>query len=236
MLEVKNLCKSYKTKEVLKGVNFNVKKGEIKGLVGVNGAGKTTLIELICRVKSADSGEIIINGIPLTDKKAKNDIKRTIGYMPQSLSLFNDLTVEENLGYLSEIYDMSKERVEETIKLCNLTEMRKKLAKNLSGGYKQLLSLAGAILHKPKFLILDEPTSAMDPIFRQNFWKIIHSCNEDGATVLVITHYMEELLECDNFACLSNGVIVYDGKVKDVAGDGLVDFAKLIEGKNNDKN
>jgi len=233
MLDVKGVYKKYKDKQVLKGVNLKVEKGQIKGLVGVNGAGKTTLIELICRVKQADKGEILVDGIKLNNAKK---IKRIVGYMPQSFSLFLDLTVRENLDYLCAVYGLDEKVIDKILVNCNLVEMKNKLAKNLSGGYKQLLSLAGAIVHSPKLLILDEPTSAMDPIFRKEFWKIINNCKSQGTTVLIITHYMEELLNCDSFACLSNGVIVFDGKVSDYSQNGLIDFEKLIKGEKSEKN
>lgn len=229
MLKITNVHKSYKDNHVLKGVSTFVKKNEIKGLIGVNGAGKSTLIELICGVKQIDQGQITLNKINVQDKTKRDDIKHIIGYMPQSFCLFNDLTVEENLGYLCAIYDLDEKEVERILSLCNLESMRKKLAINLSGGYKQLLSLAGAIIHSPKFLVLDEPTSAMDPLFRKNFWKIVKECQRFGCTVLVITHFMEELLECDSFACLSNGKIVYDGETSNFKHLGELDVEKILE-------
>ncbi|MBQ7798662.1 MAG: ABC transporter ATP-binding protein, partial [Clostridia bacterium] len=164
------------------------------------------------------------------DKTKRNDIKMIIGYMPQTFCLFNDLTVKENLGYLSAVYGLNEQvEVQRIIELCNLTSMQNKLAQNLSGGYRQLLSLAGAIIHSPKFLILDEPTSAMDPLFRKNFWKIINECRNNGCTVLVITHYMEELFQCDSFACLSNGKIVFDGRTEQFKHLGELDVEKILE-------
>ncbi len=228
MLIVKNICKSYKNKQVLCGVDLTVKTGEIKGLIGVNGAGKSTLIEIICGVKKFDDGYIEINGIDITNKKRKLDIQKTIGYMPQSFSLFNDLTVEENLGYLCAVYDINLKRVDEVINICHLNEFKKVLAKNLSGGYRQLLSMAGAIIHSPKFLILDEPTNAMDPIFRKRFWQIVNSLKKDGITVLVITHYWEELVECDNFACLAGGKIKFNGSLSEFKQDGLLDIEQIL--------
>jgi ABC-2 type transport system ATP-binding protein len=229
MLRIKNVYKSYKDKNVLKGVSFYVQKGEIKGLVGVNGAGKSTLIEIICGVKSYDCGEIFINGFDTSDKKSKKKIKEVIGYMPQSFSLFNDLTVEENLGYLCAIYNLDIFRADEIIDLCGLKEHRKVLARNLSGGYRQLLSMAGAIIHSPKLLILDEPTSAMDPVFRRKFWEIVKQCHKNGElTVLVITHYMEELVECDNFVCLANGKVSFDGSLSEYKKDGMLNIEQIL--------
>jgi ABC-2 type transport system ATP-binding protein len=229
MLKVENLHKSFKKKEVLRGISFNVKPGEIKALIGVNGAGKSTLIECICGVKDFEMGEILVDGISIADKKRKKLIKQSLGYMTQSFSLFNDLTVEENLGYLCAVYDIDKSNVKRVVELCELTSHRKHLAKNLSGGYKQLLSMASAIIHSPKFLILDEPTASMDPIFRKRFWWIVNKCKEQGITALVITHYMEELAECDSFICLSNGKVAFDGTLKDYKKKGPISIENILK-------
>lgn len=229
MLKIKNLYKSYRNKKVLKGVNLHVKNGEIKGLIGVNGAGKSTLIECVCGVKNFNDGEILVNNINVLDKRNRDIIKHIIGYMPQTFSMFNDLTVEENLRYLCAIYNIDEKTcVDKAIKLCYLQEYRKTFAKNLSGGYRQLLSMAGAIIHSPKFLILDEPTASMDPIFRRQFWKIVNGCRKNNTTVLVITHYMEELVECDNFVCLAGGKVAFEGSVNDFKKEGLLDMESIL--------
>ena len=236
MLKIKNLQKSYKKKKVLKGVDLHIKKGEIVGLIGLNGAGKSTLIECVCGIKKFDSGEILINDFNILDKKNKKAIKHSIGYVPQTFSLYGDLTVEENLKYLSALYNLKDNfYVENALKTCHLENNRKVLAKNLSGGYKQLLSMAGAIIHNPKFLILDEPTASMDPIFRRKFWKIVNNCRKKDTTILVITHYLEELMECDNFICLANGKISFSGSVNDFKKEGLVDMESLLNKYSFDK-
>lgn len=228
MLKINNVYKSYKDNQVLKGVNLEVKKGEIKGLIGVNGAGKSTLIELICGVKQIDKGEIYLDNINVTTKN--KNLKFMFGYMPQVFCLFNDLTVEENLGYLCAIYNLNEQiEVDRILMMCNLMDMRKKLALNLSGGYKQLLSLASSLIHNPKLLILDEPTSAMDPLFRKRFWEIIRDYRNNGGTVFVITHFMEELTECNSFACLSAGKIVFDDKIESVKTFKDLDIEKILK-------
>jgi len=228
MLSIKNLHKNYKEKEVLKGVDLNIKQGEIKALIGVNGSGKSTLVEIVCGVKCATCGDVSVNNININDKKSRNSLKHIIGYVPQSFSLFNDLTVRENLSYIGLLFGLNSTVVDWCLSLCSLQEYANVLAENLSGGYKQLLSIACAILNKPKFLILDEPTSAMDPIFRKHFWDIVNATKEWGATVLIITHYLEELFECDTFACLYNGKICYDGKVTDFKKDGFIDIEQIL--------
>ncbi|MBQ7307379.1 MAG: ABC transporter ATP-binding protein [Clostridia bacterium] len=215
MLKIENLSKNYGKKEVLKGVNFEVKKHDIVALIGINGAGKSTLFEIICGVTKKNSGTIMIDNLSIEDKKHKQSLKFKIGYMPQYFSLFNDMTVKENLDYLSCVYHLEKNTSLKIMELCDLLDKKNVLAKNLSGGFRQLLSLAGTIIHSPEFLILDEPTSAMDPIFRSMFWKIIKNLNtQNGTTILVTTHYIEEINECNKMACLSQGKIIFYGETQ----------------------
>ena len=228
MLKIENLKKSYKKKAVLNGVNLNVEEKCIKALIGVNGAGKSTLVDIICGIKTSDSGSVVVAGIDTKDKKSRTQIKKIIGYMPQNFSLFDDLNVKENLHYISALFQISPSRIDEVIELCYLQEHTKTLARNLSGGYKQLLSMASCILHNPKLLILDEPTSAMDPLFRSRFWEIVKRINKAGTTILLITHYLEELLECDSFACLSNGIITYSGKVEEFKEKGFINISEIL--------
>lgn len=148
--------------------------------------------------------------------------------MPQSFCLFNDLTVSENLGYVAASYGLSTQEVEDVINSCELSNYRNVLAQRLSGGYKQLLSAAAAIINKPKLLILDEPTGAMDPLFRKKFWEILKRIHKQGATILVITHYLEELYECDRFVCLADGKIVFDGKIDELNKNGLVNLSEIL--------
>ena len=229
MLKINGLYKSYKNKSVLQGVDLHVEKGTITGLIGVNGTGKSTLIECVCGVKKIDSGQILIDGINILDRHQKKALKKIIGYMPQSFSLFNDLTVEENLGYLCAVYDIEKTNIQNAINLCSLKEYKSTLAKNLSGGYRQLLSMACAIIHSPKFLILDEPTSSMDPVFRRRFWNIVNECKNKEITVLVITHYTEELLECDSFICLAGGKVAFNGKLSECGTSGIPNIEQILK-------
>lgn len=228
MLEVKGVCKAFGKKEVLKGVDLSVGDGEIKGLIGVNGAGKSTLIECICGTKKADAGSIFIHGRDASDKKFRKEIKYLIGYMPQHFRMFNDLTLEENLKYLCAVYRLPSSRSDEVMDLCKIRDSAKILAGNLSGGYRQLLSMACALIHAPKFLILDEPTAAMDPIFRRQFWEILRSYREQDATILVITHYIEELVECDSFVCLANGKAAFNGSLAEFKQDGLINIEQIL--------
>lgn len=230
MLEVKGVKKAYGQKKVLTGVDLEVKDGEIKGLIGVNGAGKSTLIECVCGVKKADEGEIFIDGRNCAERKARREIKTIIGYMPQTFRLFNDLTLEENLKYLCAVYRIPSSRAGEVMDLCRIADQAKVLAGNLSGGYRQLLSMAAALVHAPKFLILDEPTAAMDPIFRRQFWDILRLYRkEESATILVITHYFEELVECDSFVCLAGGKVAFNGSLAEFRQEGLLDIEQILK-------
>ena len=222
IIEIQNLNKSY-LKPVLNNLTLNLDQGEIIAMVGVNGAGKSTLIEILCGIRKADSGKISIFNKEIKSYKDRFEIKKEIGYMPQAFCMYHDLTVKENLIYLKNIYELDgKENlVENILEKCFLTEVKDYLAKTLSGGYKQLLSLACAMIHKPKLLTLDEPTSAMDPLFRKRFWKIIKDYNkENGATVLVTTHYSEEIFECDKIMFLSKGKIIHSCQTTEIFENG----------------
>lgn len=230
MLKIINLCKNYGKNKVLKNLNLEIEDGEKVALIGTNGSGKSTLLEVICGIIKKNSGDIYIDNLNINIKKNKNKLKQIIGYMPQFFSLFNDLTVKENLEYLGAIYNVKKDRINQVLNECQLNEKASYLAKNLSGGYKQLLSLAGSIIHSPKLLILDEPTSAMDPVFRIKFWDIIKTLNLKGTTIIVTTHYMEEIAECSYLCCLSNGEIVLKQETSslDISKD-TMKFKKILD-------
>ena len=238
MICVNNLKKSYNKNIVLKSINFSVKSGDIKALIGINGSGKSTLVEAICGIRKFDEGKILIDNLDVSDLKNKMILNNIVGYMPQSFCMFNDLTVYENLVYVCSIYNINKDKIQAVLNQCYLTKYEKCLAGNLSGGYKQLLSLAAVIIHEPKLLVLDEPTAAMDPIFRKKFWNIIKDLNKQNITILLITHYIEELLECDTFSLLANGTIVYDGKVSEFKKQGFINIEEILSkynlGKDNE--
>lgn len=194
ILEVKNVKKSYHRTDVLKDVSFAIYDNEIAILIGLNGAGKSTLVNVICNVTKNFSGEVIFG--------CKN-----VGYTPQTPCLFSELSVYENLIYFANIYNISAERVEEVLELCRLSEYRNLLCKNLSGGYKQLCSLAVSILHNPELVIMDEPTSSMDPFFREYFWNILLKLKTEGKSFLIISHNTNDISFCDRLLILENGKI-----------------------------
>ena len=195
------------------GLDLTVRRREVYGFLGPNGSGKSTTIRMLCGLLKPTSGDIDVLGhrIP-QDAEA---LKRHIGYMTQRFSLYEDLTVDENLAFLAAVHDMprgkARPRIEELIERFWLKNQRKQLAGTLSGGQKQRLALAGTVLHKPELLFLDEPTSAVDPQSRREFWESLFELADEGTTLLVSTHYMDEAERCTRLAILDRGRIVADG-------------------------
>jgi ABC-2 type transport system ATP-binding protein len=190
-----------------------VRKREVYGFLGPNGSGKSTTIRMLCGLLNPSAGEIDVLGCSIPrDAEA---LKRRIGYMTQKFSLYEDLTVDENLAFLAAVHELprakAKPRIDELIEQFWLTQQRRQLAGTLSGGQKQRLALAGTVLHKPDLLFLDEPTSAVDPQSRREFWDSLFELADQGTTLLVSTHYMDEAERCTRLAILDRGRIVADG-------------------------
>jgi len=200
-------------------VDLQIPKASIYGFLGPNGSGKSTTIRMLCGLLTPSSGEASVLGLDI--RKESEALKQEIGYMTQRFSLFEDLTVKENLQFISEIYAVErrqrKVRVNELLDEYDLTSQIKQKAGTLSGGRKQRLALAAATLHKPRILFLDEPTSAVDPRNRRDFWETLFELTERGTTVLVSTHYMDEAARCHNLAILDKGVKVADGSPAELA-------------------
>ena len=194
-------------------INFEVKKGEIFGFLGPNGAGKSTTIRMLCGIYSPTSGSGQVGGFDII--KEQDKIKQHIGYMSQKFSLYDDLTVEENIDFYSRIYNIPKEqrgqRKEETIRLAGIEDFRQSLTSTLSGGWKQRLALGCAIIHQPNIIFLDEPTSGVDPITRSNFWAIIKEMAGKGKTIFVTTHYMDEAENCNRMVLIYHGTMIAMG-------------------------
>jgi len=199
-------------------LDLTVRRREVYGFLGPNGSGKSTTIRMLCGLLNPTSGDIDVLGhrIP-RDAEA---LKRRIGYMTQRFSLYEDLTVDENLSFLASIHDMpraqARPRIDELVEKFWLTRQRKQLAGTLSGGQKQRLALAGTVLHKPDLLFLDEPTSAVDPQSRREFWDSLFELADQGTTLLISTHYMDEAERCTRLAILDFGRIVADGTPRDL--------------------
>ncbi len=229
-IEVNGLYKSFGDKTVVNNVSMSVAEGEIAGFLGPNGSGKTTTIRIMCGLLTADAGEGQVLGYDL--KRDQLRIKREVGYMTQRFSFYEDLSIEENLQFVARLYELSpvKTFVRDTLEDLGLTARRNQLAGTLSGGWKQRLALAACIMHKPKLLLLDEPTAGVDPKARREFWDEIHHLAADGLTVLVSTHYMDEAERCHRINYISYGNLLASGTVDQVVADaGLTTY--VIEGQ-----
>ena len=202
----------------VKDFDLQIPTGSIYGFLGPNGSGKSTTIRMLCGLLTPSSGSASVLG--LDTRRESEKLKQKIGYMTQKFSLYEDLTVKENLQFVSEIYAVGRKerrlRVNELLEEFNLNRQMKQRVGTLSGGQKQRLSLAAAILHKPQILFLDEPTSAVDPQNRRDFWEKLFEMAEQGTTILVSTHYMDEAARCHSLAILDQGVKVADGTPKEL--------------------
>ncbi len=206
MIEVQGLTKTYGQLKAVRGIDFFVNTGEIFGLLGPNGAGKTTSIEMMEGLREIDEGEVLINNHSVSKEKQK--IKQIIGVQLQSTSLFELLTVEETLELYASFYNFSLP-VEQILEQMNLVEKRKDFVKGLSGGQKQRLAIGLALIHDPKVVFLDEPTTGLDPQARRSLWDIIQDLKAKGKTILLSTHYMEEAhVLCDRLAIMDQGQII----------------------------
>ena len=212
-IEARGLTKRFGDLKAVSDLDLDVPRGQIYGFLGPNGSGKSTTIRMLCGLLTPTEGTATVLDFAVPgDSKA---LKPKIGYMTQKFSLFADLTVFENLQFMAEIYSYPSvkrgARIEQVIEKYNLTAQRRQLAGTLSGGQKQRLALACAVLHHPELLLLDEPTSAVDPQSRRDFWSNLFRLAGDGTTILVSTHYMDEAERCHRLAILDHGVKVADG-------------------------
>ena len=214
-IDVRGLNKSFGAKHVVKDFSLQVRRGEIYGFLGPNGSGKTTSIRMICGLLKPDSGEGTCLGHDIRDSAA---IKREVGYMTQRFSLWEDLTIRENLEFIARMYGMPdrKSAVTQALKGLNLQHRQDQLAGTLSGGWKQRLALAACILHRPRLLLLDEPTAGVDPQARRDFWEEIHALAANGISVLVSTHYMDEAERCHRLAYIAYGKLLATGTPDEV--------------------
>lgn len=217
-VSVTNLEKKFGTFTAVNKINFEVKEGEIFGFLGPNGAGKSTTIRMLCGIISPTSGSGKVGGYDVIKEQYK--IKEHIGYMSQRFSLYDDLTVKENIDFYSGIYKIpaheKKERFEETIHTAGLEGKENNLTSTLAGGWKQRLALGCALIHKPRIIFLDEPTSGVDPITRANFWGIIKKLSSLGVTVFVTTHYMDEAENCNRMVLIYHGTIIAEGSPQEM--------------------
>jgi ABC-2 type transport system ATP-binding protein len=212
-IEARGLTKRFGDLVAVSRLDLDVPRGQIYGFLGPNGSGKSTTIRMLCGLLMPSDGSAVV-----LDTEIPGDarlLKPRIGYMTQKFSLFGDMTVLENLQFIAEIYSFPRrergDRIEELLERYDLREQRRQLAGTMSGGQKQRLALACAVLHRPELLLLDEPTSAVDPQSRRDFWSALFRLAESGTTILVSTHYMDEAERCHRLAILDRGVKVADG-------------------------
>ncbi|HSK42193.1 MAG TPA: ABC transporter ATP-binding protein [Arenibaculum sp.] len=226
VIDAHGLEKSFGGRKVVDGFSIRVERGRIHGFLGPNGSGKTTTIRMLCGLLTPDAGTGTCLGLDIVRDSAA--IKRQVGYMTQRFSLYEDLTIGENLDFVARIYGMPdrRRRVAEALEKLDLTHRRDQLAGQLSGGWKQRLALAASLLHEPRLLLLDEPTAGVDPQARREFWDRIHQLAAEGLTVLVSTHYMDEAERCHEIAYLAYGRLMAHGTVEDVVrSSGLVTWS-----------
>lgn len=209
-VRVENLSKLFGDFKAVDRVTFSVRPGEIFGFLGSNGAGKTTTIRMLCGLLRPTSGQAWVEGFDVY--RQPEQIKQRIGYMSQRFSLYDELTVSENIDFFSGVYGVPrrarKRRKEEILERLELTGRRKTVTGILAGGWKQRLALGCAILHEPPVLFLDEPTSGVDPVARRAFWELIYELSSEGKTVFVTTHYMDEAEYCHRLALMNAGKII----------------------------
>ena len=224
-IDVEDLSKRFGALQAVNHISIQIEQGHITGFLGPNGSGKTTTLRMLCGLLTPDSGHGEVLGLDFP--RQAEAIKRQTGYMTQRFSLYEDLTIEENLAFIARVYSLDDvaRRVDETLDKLGLTHRRKQLAGQLSGGWKQRLALAAAVMHEPKLLLLDEPTAGVDPQARRDFWDEIHRLADEGLTVLVSTHYMDEAERCHEIAYIFNGNLIARGTGEEVVGQsGLVTF------------
>ncbi|MFH4965411.1 ABC transporter ATP-binding protein [Gaetbulibacter sp. M235] len=209
VIEAKNLTKSFGDFTAVNAISFHVEKGEIFGFLGANGAGKTTAMKMLIGISNPTSGEAKVAGFDVF--KQRESIKKNIGYMSQKFALYDDLTVKENITFFGGIYGLSREviksKTQVLIKELNLEEVENQLVGSLPLGWKQKISFSVALLHNPKIVFLDEPTGGVDPITRRQFWEMIYKAANQGTTIFVTTHYMDEAEYCDRVSIMVNGKI-----------------------------
>lgn len=216
IIDIKNLYKSYQDSDAVRGINLYIKEGEMFGLVGPDGAGKTTTIRILCGLLGFDDGNIEVFGLNLAKNISK--IQKEIGYLSQKYSLYGDLSVDENIEFFAQIHGISNyhSMAENLLEMMRLIKFRDRLADNLSGGMKQKLALACALIHKPKILFLDEPTTGVDPVSRREFWKILSNLQREGLSILMTTPYLDEAERCNRVALMNEGKILICDTVNNI--------------------
>lgn len=234
-----HITKKFKDFIAVKDLNLKVKKGEIYGLLGPNGAGKTTIIKMLASISNPTHGEARVLGEKIPD----GDIASKIGYMPQETGVYLGLTADQNMKFYGRIFNIEKEEMEkredELLKFVDLEDWKNEMVENLSGGMKHRLSLACTLIHKPELLFLDEPTVGVDPELRISFWKYFNQLRENGVTILITTHYMDEARHCDRIGFMQKGTLIAEDApsklLQDTGKDSLEDAFLEIAQKDDRK-
>lgn len=244
-IEAKNLTKKFDKFIAVDNISFSVIRGDIFGFLGANGSGKSTTIRMLCGLLVPTDGWATVAGYNI--KKEAEKLKSHIGYMSQKFSLYDDLTIEENIKFYGGVYGLSNsqllKRLSYVLEMANLNGLEKSLTKQLPGGLKQRLALGCAVLHEPEIVFLDEPTGGVDPVARRVFWELINTLSENGTTVFVTTHYLDEAEYCNNIVFLDAGKIIAMGsphelKTKyikfpmiEVECDNVIEAISVLDGK-----
>ncbi|MBI5055668.1 MAG: ABC transporter ATP-binding protein [Nitrospirae bacterium] len=228
-VNTQNLTKAFGDNIAVNNLSFEIKKGELFGLVGPDGAGKTTIMRLLTAIMEPTSGEAWVSGHSIIKEGEK--LKEKIGYMSQRFGLYEELTVMENLIFYADLYEVRQKerpaRIERLLGFSNLTPFKERPAGKLSGGMKQKLGLACALIHTPDVLFLDEPTNGVDPVSRRDFWKILYELLKEGVTVLVSTAYLDEAERCTRVGLIHKGTILMNntpGEIKKTLGMPMVEL------------
>ncbi len=220
-IEVEQLTKRFGDFTAVDHIDFTVKQGEIFGFLGANGAGKSTTIRMLCALLQPTEGTARVGGHDITD--APERVKESIGYMSQRFSLYEDLTVEENIHFFGRVYGLTdaelRARKAWALTMANLHGRETSITGTLPGGWKQRLALGCAVLHRPRIVFLDEPTSGVDPLMRRIFWELINELSGEGVTVLVTTHFLEEAEYCNDLILINAGHIIAKGSPKELKRD-----------------
>jgi ABC-type multidrug transport system ATPase subunit len=231
VIVAEKLSKRFGQIEAVKGVDLEVQCGEVFGLLGPNGSGKTTLIRMLCGLLQPTSGRGMVSGLDITRHPER--VKRSIGYVSQKFSLYPDLTVGENIDFFADVYGVrtveAPERKRDLLRLCGLDRHEHQQAGRLSGGFKQRLALACALIHHPKIVFLDEPTAGVDPVARRMMWDLLFQLAEAGTTLLVTTHYMDEAERCTHAAYLYLGTLLVNGDPNSMKKDEIALTNRRIE-------
>jgi ABC-2 type transport system ATP-binding protein len=227
IISINKLSKNFGEIEAVRDISFDIKEGEMFGFVGPDGAGKTTTLRIMCGLLNPDRGTVSLFNKNITE--ARKEIQSQIGYLSQKFSLYGDLSVDENIEFFAEIHNVKdyKKRRDELLDFTKLKPFRDRLADKLSGGMKQKLALACSLIHQPKILFLDEPTTGVDPVSRRDFWKILSNLLKEGITIFMTTPYLDEAERCNRIALMNNGKIIAldtPAKVKERTGIKVIEL------------